>query len=136
MGWRVSAILVVLLVAATAAADRLEGRDAEEPDPVVASSSDAATQPGPARLAPPAADLDCAALRQRLHEMRKEVRTHRGSVLANQRWADDSDRSDASRRSYELRAQEEAHRLARSQRKLAHFLEEQRRERAPSRCLQ
>lgn len=135
MGWRALAILVVLLAAAPVAAER-PGRDAERLDPVLASHPGAAVQPGPAALAPAADDLDCAALRQRVHEMRKQVRTHRGSVLANQRWADDADRSAASRRSLELRADEEAHWLARSQHQLAHFLEQQRREGAPSRCLQ
>jgi hypothetical protein len=88
----------------------------------------------PAAPAPPSA-VDCRALQKQVKKLEKVIRTHQGSVDANQRWADDIERSAFSRRKYELRAEEESRWLARAEAKLDRFRDAHRRKDTPPGCL-
>lgn len=87
----------------------------------------------PAALAPGAGE--CHALQREVARKQKVIRTHRGSVEANQRWGDDIGRSAFSRRRYEVRAEEEARWLARAEEELTRFIDAQRRKGVPPGCL-
>jgi hypothetical protein len=94
----------------------------------------AAQEPAPPAARAPSA-RECRVLQKQIARKEKVIRTHRGSVEANQRWADDIDRSPFSRRRYEVRAEEEARWLARAERDLQRFIDAQRRKGAPPGCL-
>jgi hypothetical protein len=87
----------------------------------------------PAMMAPGAGE--CRAAQKEVARQEKVIRTHRGSVEANQRWADDIDRSAFSRRKYEVRAEEEARWLARAEEKLERYVDSQRRKGLDPGCL-
>ncbi len=91
--------------------------------------------PGPAAPSPGSAGFDCAALRKQVKKKKKVIRTHRGSVEANLRWADDIEKSVYARRKYELRAEEEGRWLEKAEADLDRFVEEYRRKGAPPGCL-
>jgi len=97
-----------------------EARDAREPAP-------------PAARAPSAGE--CKDLQKQIAKKQKVIRTHEGSVEANQRWADDIDRSPFSRRKYEVRAEEESRWLARAEEDLESFIDQQRRKGVAPGCL-
>ena len=91
----------------------------------------------PAMMAP-GSDSDaaaCRAARKEVERQEKVIRTHRGSVEANQRWADDIDRSPFSRRKYEVRAEEESRWLARAEAELERYVDAQRRKGLDAGCL-
>lgn len=99
------------------------------------TSGATARKAAPAAPAPPGAAVACGDLKREVKKLEKVIRIHRGSVAANQRWADDIEKSAFSRRKYELRAEEEGRWLAKAEAKLERFRQEQRRKGVAPGCL-